>query len=75
MGVYAIAVGSAQPLSGGGYSFEAGFINPGPTMLGSVYSRTIETSADGKIVYAQQADGALTYRSFRVRDMYNVPRK
>jgi arylsulfate sulfotransferase len=75
MGVYAIAVGSAQPLSGGGYSFEAGFINPGPTMLGSVFSRTIETSADGKIVYAQQADGALTYRSFRVRDMYSVPRK
>ena len=30
VGVYAIAVGSAQPLSDGGYSFESGFINPGP---------------------------------------------
>ena len=75
MGVYAIAVGSAQPLSNGGYSFEAGFINPGATMFGTVYSRTVETSADGKIVYGQQADGGLTYRSFRVRDMYTAPRK
>ena len=29
LGVYAIAVGSAQALKNGGYSFEAGFINPG----------------------------------------------
>jgi arylsulfate sulfotransferase len=75
MGVYAIAVGSAQALSNGGYSFEAGFIDPGPAMFGTVYSRTVETSADGKIVYAQQVQGGMTYRSFRVKDMYTAPRK
>jgi len=34
LGVYAVAVGSAQSLKNGGYTFEAGFINPT-----SVYSR------------------------------------
>jgi len=29
-------------------------------------SRATEVGADGKIVYAQQTDGAPTYRSFRV---------
>jgi len=75
MGVYAMAVGSAQPLANGGYSFEAGFINPGASIFATVYSRTVETSADGKIVYAQQANGGLTYRSFRVHDMYSAPQK
>jgi hypothetical protein len=75
MGIYAIAVGSAQPLSNGGYSFESGFINPGPAGMGAIFSRTTETSADGKITYAQEADGALTYRSFRVPDLYTAPRK
>lgn len=71
VGVYAIAVGSAQSLSNGGFSFESGFINPGL----SAFSRSTEVSADGKIVYSQQADGALTYRSFRVTDLYTPPRK
>lgn len=75
LGVYAVAVGSAQPLKNGGYTFEAGFINPSPATMGTIYSRSIETSADGKITFAQQADGALTYRSFRVPDMYSAPRK
>jgi arylsulfate sulfotransferase len=71
LGVYAVAVGSAQSLANGGFSFESGFINPGP----SAYSRETEVTADGKIAYAQQADGALTYRSFRVPDLYTAPRK
>jgi hypothetical protein len=75
LGVYAIAVGSAQPLSDGNYSFESGFINPGPSLPASVYSRTIEVMPNGKIVYAQQVDGELTYRSFRVATMYDAPRK
>ena len=48
LGVYAVAVGSAQTLKNGGHSFEAGFINPP-----SPYSRAVETSPDGKVVYAQ----------------------
>jgi hypothetical protein len=71
LGVYAVAVGSAQTLSGGGFSFESGFINPGPSPL----SRSTEVSADGKIVYTQQVTGALTYRSFRIPDLYTAPKK
>jgi arylsulfate sulfotransferase len=70
LGVYAVAVGSAQSLKNGGYTFEAGFINPA-----SVYSRAVETSPDGKVVYAQQVEGLIVYRSFRVADMYTAPIK
>jgi arylsulfate sulfotransferase len=70
LGVYSPAVGSAQSLSGGGYSFESGMINP-PV----AHSRATEVGADGKIVYAQQTDCAPTYRSFRVPDLYTAPRK
>jgi arylsulfate sulfotransferase len=66
LGVYAVAVGSAQTLKNGGYSFEAGFINPA-----SVYTRAVETSQDGKVVYAQQLEGVIEYRSFRVPDLYS----
>ena len=70
LGVYAVAVGSAQSLKNGGYSFEAGFINPA-----SIYSRAVETSADGKVVFALQVEGLIVYRSFRVADMYSAPVK
>lgn len=68
MGVYSMAVGSAQSLSSGGYSFEAGFLHPP-----AIASRSIETSADGKVTYAQQSEGSFTYRSFRVANMYSAP--
>jgi hypothetical protein len=68
LGIYSIAVGSAQRLSGGGYTFESGFVNPP-----APFSQTTETAADGKVAYAQQVTGGLTYRSFRVRDLYTVP--
>jgi hypothetical protein len=70
LGVYSPAVGSAQALSGGGFSFESGMVNPA-----SVSSRATEVGADGRIVYAQQCEGAATYRSFRVPDVYTAPRK
>ena len=70
LGVYAVAVGSAQSLKNGGYTFEAGFINPA-----SVYSRAVETSPEGKVVYALQVEGAIVYRSFRVADLYSAPVK
>lgn len=82
LGVYAVAVGSAQSLSNGGFSFESGFINPGPLPPANppqfgffVFSRATETTADGEIAYSQQVNGALTYRSFRVPDLYTPPRK
>jgi hypothetical protein len=69
LGVYAIAVGSAQSLDNGGFSFEAGFLNPG-----LFQSQAIETGADGKIAYVQQTEGGVAYRTFRVKDMYSAPR-
>ena len=71
LGVYSPIIGSAQSLSGGGCSFDSGVVvNPA-----SAFSRATEVGADGQIVYAQQADGAGTYRSFRVPDLYTAPRK
>jgi len=70
LGVYSRAVGSAQSLSGGGFSFESGMVNP-PAFS----SRATEVGADGKIVYAQQSEGTSTYRSFRVPDLYTSPRR
>jgi hypothetical protein len=75
VGVYSVAVGSAQRLSNGNYSFESGFIHPGPAGMGSIFSQTTETSPDGKVLSAQQAEGGLTYRSFRVPDLYTAPKK
>ena len=71
LGVYSGAVGSAQKLADGSYTFEAGFLNPGPSQHG----RAVETSKDGKVVYAQQVEGFVNYRSFRVADLYSAPVK
>lgn len=70
LGVYSVAVGAAQRLKSGGYSFQAGYINPT-----SVYTREVETSPEGKVVYAQQVEGMIIYRSFRVPDLYTAPGK
>jgi hypothetical protein len=63
--VYARALGSAHSLKDGGYSFNAGFIGQR-----SPYARSVETSADGKILYAQQLESTV-YRSFRVDSLYS----
>ena len=70
LGVYSFAIGSSQSLADAGFSFESGFLN-----MPAVSSRATEVGPDGKIVYAQQTDGAGTYRSFRVPDLYTPPRK
>ena len=69
-GVYSVAVGSAQTLKNGGYSFVAGFID-----RNSTYGRTVETDKDGKVVFAIDVEGLIVYRSFRVDDMYSAPIK
>lgn len=75
LGVYSLAVGSAQQLSDGNYSWESGAIGLGPTGTAMLHSRMTETHADGKIVFSQQVEGGLTYRSFRVATMYSAPRR
>jgi arylsulfate sulfotransferase len=78
LGEFSVAVGSAQKLANGDYSFESGFIlgNPprGPAQE-SEWSQTTEITPKGKITFKQRADGSLTYRSFRVPDMYTAPVK
>ena len=69
--LYSPAVGSAQTLKNGGYSFEAGY-NDFPL---SPYGRTVETDRDGRVVFAIDVHGQLVYRSYRVDDMYSAPTK
>jgi len=65
LGVYSIAVGSAQKLRDGDYHFDAGFV-AGPD---GTSSYSIEVDSSGNIVYASKANTIL-YRSFRMTDMY-----
>ena len=69
--VYSPAVGAAQSLKNGGYSFNAGYID----VQTSPYGRAVETDRDGRVVYALDAYGTLIYRSYRVDDMYSAPAK
>lgn len=69
--LYSPAIGSAQTLKDGGYSFEAGYID----FPLSPYGRTVETDRDGRIVFAMDVQGLLVYRSYRVDDMYSAPPK
>jgi hypothetical protein len=69
--VYSPAVGAAQTLKNGGYSFQAGFID----FPISPYGRTVETDRDGHVVFALEVYGILVYRSYRVDDMYSAPIK
>jgi hypothetical protein len=69
--VYSPAVGAAQTLQNGGYSFNAGYIDNAT----SPYGRAVETDRDGRIVFAIDAYGTLVYRSYRVDDIYSAPAK
>ena len=62
LGVVSQAVGSATLLSNGNYEWQAGFIN-------FSQAQTFEFTPSGSLVYKQQSD-ALTYRSFRLPDLY-----
>jgi arylsulfate sulfotransferase len=69
--VYSSAVGAAQSLKNGGYSFDAGFVDNDI----SPYSRMVETDADHKVVFALDVYGINIYRSFRVENLYSAPAK
>ena len=62
LGVVSQAVGSAALLSNGNYEWQAGFINNNE-------AQTFEFTPAGALVYKQQSD-SLTYRSFRMPDLY-----
>jgi arylsulfate sulfotransferase len=78
LGEFSAVVGSAQKLANGNYSFESGFILGNPPRgraEESEWSQTTEITPEGKITFKQRAEGSLTYRSFRVPDMYTAPMK
>ncbi len=66
LGVYSIAVGSAQQLSNGNYHFDAGYV-PVP---GGAVAYSFEVDSSGKIVYNANASAPL-YRTFRLSSIYS----
>jgi hypothetical protein len=65
LGVYSLAVGSAQKLRDGDYHFDAGFVLED----GKFVSYSVEVDPSGNPVYLAKADGPL-YRTFRMTDLY-----
>jgi len=65
LGVYSLAVGSAQLLRDGNYHFDAGFVLEN----GTIDSYSFEVNAGGAIVYDAHQNTIL-YRTFRMTDMY-----
>jgi arylsulfate sulfotransferase len=63
LGAYAFALGSAQPLEGGTYHFDVGWV------LENAHSRGVEVDANGRTVYTLDS-ATPVYRSMRMRDMY-----
>lgn len=68
LGLYAVAVGSAQDLGDGHYHFNAGYV-PGP---GGPEAHSFEIDSKGKIVYDLKSN-SIFYRTFRVSDLYTAP--
>ncbi len=66
LGVYAVAVGSAQPLPNGNYHFHAGYVFAGPVPS----AHTFELNRAGRPIYSLQTD-RLLYRTFRLPDLYS----
>jgi hypothetical protein len=62
LGTFSPAVGSAALLPNGNYTFTAGFID-------TKYTQIFEVTPSGTFAFEDQTD-ALTYRSFRLHDMY-----
>jgi hypothetical protein len=65
MGNYSFALGSAQRLSNGNFSFTSGFQGDPP----NVFGQSIEVRPDGTKAYVLEINRA-EYRSFRVRTLY-----
>jgi hypothetical protein len=65
LGNYSGALGSAQRLSNGNYSFDSGYQGTAP----NVFGQTIEVRPDGSKAYVLQVKG-IEYRSFRMQTLY-----
>jgi hypothetical protein len=67
LGAYSLALGTAQTLENGNYSFDLGWI-PGDQGQPAT-TRMVEVNSSGGIVYNLQA-ATQVYRAFRMRDLY-----
>ena len=65
LGVYSLAVGSAQLLPDHNYHFDAGFV---PESKGVAYS--IEVDGSGHVLYEAKSN-AILYRTFRMTSLYS----
>ncbi len=66
LGVFSVAVGSAQLLRDGSYHFDAGYVMEPDN---SIAAYSIQVNADGAITY-QMKQNTLIYRSFRMTSLY-----
>lgn len=62
---YAFALGAAQVLSNGNFSFHSGIVG----FPNGAYTVVDELTAEGEVAYALRVDGAM-YRSFRAPNLY-----
>jgi hypothetical protein len=66
LGNYSPAVGEAQTLSNGNYSFDSGYQGQAPNLFG----QTIEVQPDGSKAYVLQASGLFEFRTYRMGTLY-----
>ncbi len=71
LGVYSLALGTAELLSDGHYHFEAGFASAPPAPAGE----SIEVYPDATLGFTQKVSGTLCYRNFRMVNLYAPPSK
>ncbi len=65
VGLYSLALGSAQKLSDGNYHFDFGYV----VEPSGIHAYSIEVDPSGNVLYNTKASVPL-YRSFRMTDMY-----
>jgi arylsulfate sulfotransferase len=65
LGNYSFALGAAQRLSNGNYSFDSGFQGQSPKF----FAQSIEVRPDGSKAYVLEVDQR-EYRNFRIRTLY-----
>ena len=70
LGFFSAALGSAELLANGDYTFESGLSYFTPTN-----SEAVEVFPDATLGFTTNASGASCYRSFRLANLYTVPDK
>lgn len=69
LGVFSVAMGSAQLLGNGNYHFNSGWIVTG-TLTASAQS--VETLPSGSIIY-ELTNSTINYRTYRMSTLYSIP--